>query len=138
VTAVAGERRPEEAGAPAAATALDGADLTVVTSWADAIADALEHAPQAVDELLAEARAGAAWRAELGVPEPGAPLATALAAVADAVGGAGAGGNRDVAILGALRQERPADDAAASLGLAVLRAALEARVDVRVAVPLER
>ena len=138
VTDVPAERARTEAEAPVAAAALDGADLTIVTAWADVIADALEHAPSAVEGLLAEARPGAGWRAQLGLPEPAAPLARALGAAADAVAAADIGGNRDAAVLGALRQHPVPGDAAASLGLAVLRAALEARLDVRAAVPQER
>jgi hypothetical protein len=116
-------------------SALDGVDLTIVTAWADVLADALEHSPAAVDDLLAEARAGAAWRAQLGLPEPTVSLARALAAVADAVAATDAGRDRDAAVLEVLRHDSPDGDGAVSLGRSVLRAALEARLDVRAAVP---
>ena len=46
-----------------------------MTAWADAVAEAMEHAPERVDGVLADARPGAPWRRELGLPEPSAPLA---------------------------------------------------------------
>jgi hypothetical protein len=123
---------------PVSRSALDGVDLTIVTGWADAIADALEHSPAAVDELLTDARPGATWRAQLLLPEPPGPLARALAAVADAVAAADAGHDRDAAVLEVLLHDSPDGDAAAALGRSVLRAALEARLDVRATVPQER
>jgi hypothetical protein len=119
-----------------AGSALDAPDLTIVTTWSDAVAEALEHAPERADELMDDARPGAPWRRQLGLPEPSAPLARALTAVADVIAGVSAGvnGERDAAILAALRTEPQEAEAPVSLARAVLRAALEARQDARAVV----
>ena len=116
--------------------ALDAPDLTIVTSWSDAIAEVLEHAPERADELIDDARPGAPWRRQLGLPEPSARLAEALTAVADVIASvsAGANGDRDSAILAALRTATTDVGAPVSLARAVLRAALEARQDARAVV----
>jgi hypothetical protein len=49
---------------------LEVQDLAVLTAWAEGVAEALAYAPDRVDSLLAEARAGARWRETLGLPEP--------------------------------------------------------------------
>jgi hypothetical protein len=116
-----------------AGAALDAADLTIVTAWSDAVAEALEHAPERVDELIDDARPGTPWRRQLDLPEPSEGLAEALTAVGDVVTGvpAGVDGARDAAILAALRTSPPGGEAPVSLARAVLRAALEARQDAR-------
>jgi len=121
-------------------SALDAPDLTIVTAWSDAVAEVLEHAPERADELIDDARPGAPWRAQLALPEPSAPLAQALTAVADVIASvsAGANGHRDAAILAAMRSD-PADGGApVSLARAVLRSALEARQDARAVVSRRR
>ncbi|TFV89796.1 hypothetical protein [Blastococcus sp. CT_GayMR16] len=113
--------------------ALDAPDLTIVTAWSDAVAEALEHAPEQVDALVDDARPGTPWRRDLGLPEPSEPLAEALTAVADIVEAVQPGGKvpRDAAILALLQTASADGPAAASLARAVLRSALEARQDAR-------
>jgi hypothetical protein len=60
-------------------------ELTILTGWAEAIAEAVDHVPERLAEVLAEARPGAPWRAELGLPEPSERLADAIAALENAV-----------------------------------------------------
>jgi hypothetical protein len=57
---------------------LEGDDLTILTGWAQALAEALAHAPDCVGSLLADARGATAWRARLGIPEPSRQLDDAL------------------------------------------------------------
>lgn len=62
---------------------LEVADLTVLASWSDAVAEAVTGRCEAgtwegLEIVLADAAAGAPWRAPLGVAEPSTPLATAL------------------------------------------------------------
>jgi hypothetical protein len=45
-------------------------ELTVLTAWAEGASEAAAYAPEHIDLLLAAARPGATWRAELGLPEP--------------------------------------------------------------------
>ena len=108
--------------------ALGPAELTIVTAWAEAVAEAMEHAPERVAGVLADARPGAPWRRDLDLPEPSAPLATALSAVCDAV--AAAGGADDV-VLAVLGDAPPVGDAPVALATSVLRTALESRRDQR-------
>jgi hypothetical protein len=60
-------------------------ELTILTGWAEAVAEAVDHVPERLAEVLAEARPGAPWRAELGLPEPSERLADAIAALENAV-----------------------------------------------------
>jgi hypothetical protein len=67
--------------APSRATAvpvLEAEELTILTAWAEGVSEAAAYAPERLDGLLIEARAGASWRAELGLPEPSARLADAI------------------------------------------------------------
>jgi hypothetical protein len=45
-------------------------DLTVLTGWAQSLAEALTHAPERVSALLADARAENGWRGALAIAEP--------------------------------------------------------------------
>ena len=131
VTAVA--RDPGRVPGPRGVTgaALTPPELTIVTAWAEAAAEALEHTPDRVADVLADARPGAPWRRDLGLPEPTAALATALTAVADTVDSGRPGAGADDAVLAVL-QHASADGAApVSLAGAVLRSALESRRDQR-------
>jgi hypothetical protein len=121
---------PDRAPGPRGVTgvALGAAELTIVTAWADAVAEAMEHAPQRLAGVLADARPGAPWRRDLDLPEPSPALATALSAVCDAVAAAG---GADDAVLAGLGDAPPAGDAPVSLAVAVLRTALESRRDQR-------
>ena len=53
-------------------------ELTILTAWAEGVSETAAYAPERTDLLLAAARAGAPWRAELGLPEPSPRLADAI------------------------------------------------------------
>jgi len=53
-------------------------ELTILTVWAEAVAEALGYAPERTADLLAEARPGANWRGALGLSEPSARLGEAI------------------------------------------------------------
>jgi hypothetical protein len=53
-------------------------DLTILTGWAQALAEALAYAPERVESLLADARGATPWRSKLGIPEPSRQLDDAL------------------------------------------------------------
>jgi hypothetical protein len=57
---------------------LEADELTILTAWAEGVAEAVGCAPERAEALLAEARAGAPWRRTLGLPEPPPPLTEAL------------------------------------------------------------
>ena len=108
-----------------------------MTAWADAVAEALEHAPERVATTRStDARPGAPWRRRARAARALRAAGPALTAVADAVAAVhgGATAPRDAAILAAL-QTAPADgEPPVSLARAVLRSALEARQDARAVV----
>jgi hypothetical protein len=60
---------------------LDILEVTILTSFAQALAEAVEGAPDRIEDVLAEAPAGAPWRAELGIAEPSTALGEAFAAI---------------------------------------------------------
>jgi hypothetical protein len=49
-------------------------ELTILAAWAQAAAEALTFAPERIGAVVADARAGAPWRAELGIRQPSWPL----------------------------------------------------------------
>jgi hypothetical protein len=57
---------------------LSGDDLTVLLAWAEAIDDAHNAQPNAVNAVASNARPGAAWRAALNLPQPTGALSAAL------------------------------------------------------------
>jgi hypothetical protein len=57
---------------------LESDDLTILTGWAQALAEALAYAPDCVESLLADARGATPWRAKLGIPQPSRALDDAL------------------------------------------------------------
>src|SRR5215470_10750647 len=60
------------------AVSLEAVELTILTGWAEAVAEALAASPEQLNTILDDARAGAPWRRQLGVAEPSADLASAL------------------------------------------------------------
>ncbi len=60
---------------------LESEELTILRSWAEAIAEALATAPEQLQRTLTEARSGAPWRAELRVEEPSSRLTEAIHAM---------------------------------------------------------
>ena len=57
---------------------LDGDDLTVLTGWAEAVAEALAHDPDRIAAVLADAGADAPWRTAMRLARPSAQLGDAL------------------------------------------------------------
>jgi hypothetical protein len=103
--------------------ALGPTDLTIVTSWADALVTALHDAGSAAS-VIADLPPDAPWRADLGLPEPSPELVAALDALAAAVADA----ERNAEVLQALASAPL--DGPAGLARTVLRAALESHADL--------
>jgi hypothetical protein len=57
---------------------LSPSDNTVFVCWSEALATAQGSNPSVIDAVTASARAGAAWRAEFGLPQPSGALSDAL------------------------------------------------------------
>jgi hypothetical protein len=64
---------------------LEADELTILTGWAQALAESLEYAPECVEALLADAHAGAPWRAALRIAEPSPQLSEAIYFIGRAV-----------------------------------------------------
>jgi hypothetical protein len=62
----------------AAPRVLEADELTILTGWAQALAEALAYAPERVGPLLADANPGAPWRAALHIAEPSTQLSEAI------------------------------------------------------------
>ncbi len=60
---------------------LDIAEVTILTSFAQALAEAVGSAPDRVEDVLADAPEGAPWRTKLGIVEPSTALGKAFAAI---------------------------------------------------------
>jgi hypothetical protein len=108
---------------------LEADDLTVLTGWAEAVAEVLAHAPERVEAVLAEARAGVQWRDKLGLPNPSARLSQAIDAIGEMVREAtSADGARSFdALLAVAADDRPDDDRLDSLVRHALLSMLEQR-----------
>src|SRR5262249_36231460 len=57
---------------------LDVEELTVLTGWAQAVAEILAYAPDRVLDLVAAARPGSPWRAALNIAEPSPRLSETI------------------------------------------------------------
>jgi hypothetical protein len=67
------------------AASLEAVELTILTCWAEAVAEAIAASPDQLNTILDDARAGAPWCQRLGVAEPSADLTSALADLARTV-----------------------------------------------------
>jgi len=66
---------------PLAEPRLEPEELTILMSWAEAIAEVLASAPERLHHTLSEAQTGGTWRAELDIPEPSATLSQTIDAL---------------------------------------------------------
>jgi len=109
--------------------ALTADELTILTSWAEALAEALAFAPARIEALAADAQPGASWRDELRVGQPSPPLHRAINRMAQtARTAAAAGGDPPLeAARLAAGGSQPGQSALDKLACAVLRSALQQR-----------
>jgi hypothetical protein len=124
-----GSRSPRPPAAQPARHALESEDLTVLTSWAEAVVEAVSHAPERTAEVLAEGRAGASWRTAMGLPEPTAQLGAAMESMEQMVGGLEVADSEPTsdALLAAAAQDAPDEDPLDGLVRRVVLAMLEER-----------
>jgi hypothetical protein len=111
---------------------LEADELTILTGWAEAVAEALAYAPEGVADLLADAFAGARWRAALAIPDPSPRLSEALLSMDQAVRAAARTGNTPAfdALLVTTQEAPPGEGGVERLARRVLRSTLE-RLRVR-------
>ncbi|MBD0293375.1 MAG: hypothetical protein ICV70_07355 [Jiangellaceae bacterium] len=109
---------------------LDAAELTILSSWVEAVAEAIAGSPADVDAVVADAVPGAKWRAVFGVDDPGTELAGALRALSDVVAAASTGpdGLTMEQTLQIVRGASGDGDPRALLAGRLLRMALESRL----------
>jgi hypothetical protein len=112
---------------PIAAPALENDELTILTGWAQALAEALVYDPDCVEALLADAQGNTRWRAKLGIRELSSQLSQALSFFSQAVRAiTSLNGRLTVDALHiSLLQDRSAEDALDRLARRVLRSTLE-------------
>jgi hypothetical protein len=108
---------------------LEVEELTVLTGWAEAAAEALAHAPERASSVLADARSDAGWRATLGLAAPSEKLGEAIDCMREAIRAASppAGPSALETIASGLREDRPAEQELDGLVRRVLLAMIEER-----------
>jgi hypothetical protein len=106
---------------------IDVDEVTILTGWAEALAEALAYGPARAQAVLADARPGAPWRSELGIAEPSPRLSAAIDAIEREVGVlAPSGGAVSLdALLIAVRDHQPGESALDGLTCSVLRSTIE-------------
>jgi len=114
---------------PATPGPLEIDELTILTGWAEAIAEVLAYAPGDAETILAEARPGAPWRSGFGLPEPSPQLGRAITAMGRAVlTGVPDGGMPTFdTVLSAASEDRDGESPLDALVWQVLRAMIEER-----------
>jgi hypothetical protein len=102
-------------------------ELTILTGWAQGVAEVLGYAPEYVDALLANARRGSPWRVTLALAEPSPRLSEAIDYLAQAVRTAAPAGSAPTleAVWIAIRENRPGEQGLAGLTRRVLRSTVE-------------
>ena len=125
----AGTRPTTTASAPASMPLLETEELTILTCWAEGVAEAAAYAPARVGELSAEARADAPWRAELGLPDLSPRLANAIDSLGRVVRGVAAPPDASLfdALLTAAGEDHPEEETLDGLVRDVLLSMLEER-----------
>jgi hypothetical protein len=106
---------------------LEADELTILTGWAQALAEALAYAPECVEVLLADAQAGAPWRARFGIAEHSQQLSEAIYFMGKTVRAVAPpqGPPTLDALLISCREDRPGEQGLERLVRRVLRSTLE-------------
>ena len=117
--------------APAPATAgnrsMEADEVTVLTGWAEGVAEALAYTPERTQDLIADAGAGASWRDAYGLADPSVRVTDAIRSIGQmltAVTPASGPPSFD-ALLVATQESRPDELPLDRLVRRILRSALE-------------
>jgi hypothetical protein len=108
---------------------LETDELTVLTGWAEAVAEILVYAPERLEVVLAQARADTSWRDRLGLPESSQQLGHAIEAMSEVVRAAASadGATSFDSLLAAAADDRLDDGGLHSVVRQVLLSMLEQR-----------
>jgi hypothetical protein len=125
----AGSGAPISRAGPTTPAVMEPDELTVLTAWGEAVAEALAYAPERVATVLADARPGAPWRRALGLPEPSSRVSEAIGAMGDVVRSASPPGGppESDAVLAAARDDQREEQQLDSLVRRVLLSTIEQR-----------
>ena len=109
--------------------ALEVEELTILTGWAQAVAETLAYAPERVLGLVADACPGGRWRAALKIAEPSPQLSDAIDVIDQIVRTSAppSGSPTLDALIAAASEGRPGETNLARLVRGVLRSTLEQR-----------
>ena len=112
---------------PLAPRALDCDELSILTGWAQALAEGLVYEPECVEALLDDAQGNTPWRAVFGIPEPSSQLSRAIYFISQAIRSVTSqSGDTDLdEVRFSCLEDRPAEDALDRLACQVLRSTLE-------------
>jgi hypothetical protein len=129
--ATSGSMQTPAARPPPTRPPMDVDDVTVLTGWAEAVAESLAFAPAKLEAVFNDARSGAQWRAVLGLDEPSDRLRRAIDSIRQVLVSATADNKQPtldgvLAALGKARQDEPL-----SVAHRVLQAVLEQRRSAR-------
>ena len=104
-------------------------ELTVLTAWAEGVAEVLAYAPDRLEAVLAEASTDVSWRDALGLPQPSARLSQAVEAMGGVVQAATSadGATSFDALLAVAAADRPDEDGLEYVVRHVLLSVLEQR-----------
>jgi hypothetical protein len=122
-----GSGEPTRGAGSLAPRALEADEITILTGWAEGLAEALAYTPDRALAFLADAHAEAPWRAALGLPAPSHRVGQAIDSLSHAVMAATPPGLPPTleAVLDAARTGREDENAVDRLTRRVLRSTLE-------------
>jgi hypothetical protein len=125
--AEAGSRSPAPRAGATLPRVLEVDDLTVLTGWAESVAETLAYEPERIPTLLADACPGVGWRSALGIADPPPQLGEAIESLGDLIRRvAPANGTASFdAVLASCREDRVGEPPLDELVRGVLRATLE-------------
>ncbi len=119
---------PSPRSATLLAPSLEVEELTILTGWSQAVAEAVSAVPDSVEALLSDTASDATWRTALNLPAPSDRLSDAFRALRDIVEGSLADAGQTAAALFAEAAADAADEPAiAQLVRRVLRSTLDQR-----------
>jgi hypothetical protein len=106
---------------------LEADEVTILTGWAEGLAEALAYTPDEALAFLADAHRDAPWRRAVGLPQPSARVGRAIDSLSHAVMAATPPGRPPTlaAVLATARADRAGDSALNRLTRRVLRSTLE-------------